>query len=73
MKNMILIALALVVLAGLVLVSAFVLVPTAGMAEPRQSRGSTDHSLPRGLVVVIENKAQKDQALDIRALNNPFN
>ncbi len=40
------------------------------MAEPGQSRTSTDNSLPNGLVVVIENKPQQDR-LDLRALDNP--
>jgi hypothetical protein len=40
--------------------------------RPGQPRASTDDSVPSGLVVVIENKPQKDRALDLRALNNPF-
>jgi hypothetical protein len=33
---------------------------------------STGRPVPSGLVVVIENRPQKDRSLDLRALNNPF-
>jgi hypothetical protein len=56
----------------LVLACAMLLLPTAAMTGASQSPASTDHSLPSGLVVVIENKPQPDRALDLRALNNPF-
>ena len=54
----------------LVLFSAMLLFPAAGVAEPGQSRASTDNASPSGLVVVIENKPQQDR-LDLVALNNP--
>lgn len=55
----------------LVWASASLLFSTAALAEPGQSRASTDNSLPSGLVVVIENKPQQDR-LDLQALDNPF-
>jgi hypothetical protein len=51
--------------------SASLLFSTTALAEPGQSRASTDNSLPSGLVVVIENKPQQDR-LDLQALDNPF-
>lgn len=59
-------------LAALLLTSALLQFPAAAMAESGQSRLSNDHSLPTGLVVVIENKPQQDQPLDLRAVDNPF-
>ena len=55
----------------LVWASASLLFSTAALAEPGQSRASTDNALPSGLVVVIENKPQQDR-LDLQALDNPF-
>jgi hypothetical protein len=40
------------------------------LAEPGQTLGLSDTSLPSGLVVVIENKPQQER-LDLVALNNP--
>jgi hypothetical protein len=57
---------------ALVLASTLLLFPTAAMAEPGQMWALTDSPLPNGLVVVIGNKPQEDQSLDLRALNNPF-
>lgn len=56
----------------LVLACTFVLYPTAAMAGSAQPHASVGSSLPGGLVVVIESKPQKDAALDLRALDNPF-
>ncbi len=55
----------------LVWASASLLFSTAALAEPGQSRASTDNALPSGLVVVIENKPQQDH-LDLQTLDNPF-
>ena len=55
---------------ALVLAGTTLPFPTAATAEAGQPGASIDNSLPGGLVVVIEDKAQK--ALDLRALNNPF-
>ena len=55
----------------MVLAGVLALISSAAMAEPGQPRASTDNSVPSGLVVVIENKPQKDLASDLRALNNP--
>jgi hypothetical protein len=57
---------------ALVLVGGLLLFPPAVMAGPGPSRASTDATVPSGFVVVIRNNPQKDQALDLRALNNPF-
>ena len=54
---------------ALILAGALLLLPTAAMADPGQGRAS---AVPSGLVVVIENRPQKDQSLDLRALHNPF-
>jgi hypothetical protein len=54
---------------ALVLVSAVLLFSTAAMTEAQQPRASATEAAPRGLVVVIENKANR--ALDLRGLNNP--
>jgi hypothetical protein len=56
---------------ALVLAGASLLFPAAAMAEPGQSRPSTDNSVPNGLVVVIENKPQENR-LNLRALDNPY-
>jgi hypothetical protein len=58
-------------LAVIIVTSALLQFPAATMAEPGQSSAPTDHSVPNGLVVVIENKPQADQPLDLRALDNP--
>ena len=55
---------------ALVLASALLLFPTAATAKPGLPSGSTDDSVPGGLVVVIGNKA--GQGLDLGALENPL-
>src|SRR5271170_871369 len=60
----------LAVHSAVIFTGALLLFPAAAMAEPGQSRASTDNSLPSGLVVVIENKPEQDR-LDLRALENP--
>jgi len=51
---------------------ALLLMSTAPIAAPAQGRAPIDAAAPGGLVVVIENKPQREAALDLRALNNPL-
>src|SRR5271166_88086 len=54
---------------ALVLVGALLLVSRGVIAEDRQPGASANDSAPSGLVVVIENKP--DRQLNLRALDNP--
>jgi hypothetical protein len=46
--------------------------PQAAVAGTGRACASTDDSAPRGLVVVLPSEGQRDQALDLQALNNSY-
>ena len=56
---------------ALVLTNALLQFPLPAVAKRGQSWAVSDHSLPTGLVVVIENRPQEDRPVDLRALDNP--
>jgi hypothetical protein len=55
------------------LATALLVIPAAAMAEPAQSRTSTDNSAPNGLVVVIANKPQENKLdLELQGIHVSF-
>lgn len=57
---------------ALALASAWLLLPTAAMAEPGAPCASTRETIPTGLAVVLHSGEKNYHSMNLQVLNNPF-